>query len=74
MTDFVFAIGWIILCIGGVLLAACILLFVGWLVQCAWIAFSETFRAICKAESLIYEYRKNREEFLKWRNTNAGNG
>ena len=67
MTEFVFALGWSVLCIGGVLLTACILLFLGWLLQCAWVAFSVTFRKICKTESLICEYRKNREEFLKWR-------
>ena len=28
---------------------------------------SNRFQAICKAESLILEYRKNRDEFLRWR-------
>lgn len=33
----------------------------------AWVVASNRFRAICKAESLILEYRKNRDEFLRWR-------
>lgn len=32
----------------------------------AWVAFSNRFRDICKAESLIFEYRKYREQFLEW--------
>lgn len=28
--------------------------------------FSNKFRSVCKAESLIYEYRKYHEQFLAW--------
>lgn len=35
-------------------------------VCCAWADFSNKFRSVCKAESLIYEYRKYREQFLAW--------
>lgn len=66
-------LGWIVLTLGGILLTACILLFLAWLVSFAWVAFSENFRAICKAESLIYEYRKNREKFLEWKEKEDGN-
>ena len=31
-----------------------------------WKIFSGKFRAVCKAESLIFEYKKNRKEFLQW--------
>ena len=33
----------------------------------AWMAASNKFRKVCRGESLIFEYWKNREEFLKWR-------
>lgn len=32
----------------------------------AWIHASNKFRDVCKAESLIHEYRRNREKFLQW--------
>ena len=40
----------------------------------AWVMFSNRFRDICKAESLIFEYRKNRHDFLIWKNTKDGEG
>ena len=67
MVEIAQGLGMTLMAFGGILIAAVILLFLGWLVQVAWIAFSDTFRAICKAESMIFEYRKNREEFLKWK-------
>ena len=33
----------------------------------AWIKASNAWRGILKAESLIYEYKQNRDEYLKWR-------
>ena len=59
-------IGIIVCGLGGGLLSLAIVGFLGWLVCCAWAAFSNKFRAICKAESLIFEYRKYREQFLAW--------
>jgi hypothetical protein len=67
IVNFAFGIGTVIMCLGAVLLASSIILFLGWLVQFAWTAFSVTFRAICKTESLICDYKKNREKFLEWR-------
>lgn len=32
-----------------------------------WINASNMFRKIMHAESLIYEYKKNREEYLLWK-------
>ena len=32
-----------------------------------WIKASDAWRSILKAESLIYEYKKNREKYLKWK-------
>jgi len=37
----------------------------------AWIFASNAFRNICKAESMIHEYRKNREKFLHWIETES---
>ena len=31
-----------------------------------WIDASNKWRNICKAESLIYEYRREREKYLAW--------
>lgn len=65
--DAVFRIIGIIVCgLGGGLLCVAIVGFLGWLVCCAWIAFSDKFRAVCKAESLIFEYHKYHEQFLAW--------
>lgn len=65
--DAVFRIIGIIVCVlGGGLLCVAIVGFLGWLVCCAWIAFSNKFRAVCKGESLIFEYHKYHEQFLAW--------
>lgn len=32
-----------------------------------WISFSNKFRSVCKAESLIHEYKKERKEYLEWK-------
>ncbi len=65
--DAVYRIIGIIVCgLGGGLLCVAIVWFLGWLVCCAWAAFSNKFRAVCKAESLIFEYRKYHEQFLAW--------
>lgn len=67
MAEIAYELGEIFMIMGGILIAVGLLCLLGFLVECAWIAFSDTFRAICKAESLIFEYRKNREKFLEWR-------
>ena len=59
-------IGIIVCGMGGGLLCVAIVGFLGWLACCAWAAFSNKFRAVCKAERLIFEYRKYREQFLAW--------
>lgn len=60
-------IGTVVLCLGGSLLAFCIIGLLAWLASAIWVAFSDKFRRICKAESLIFEYRKNRTEFMAWK-------
>ena len=67
MIEWIYAIGIVVSVVGGVLLCACILCLLGLGLNCAWIAYSESFRDICKAESLIKEYRKNREKYMEWK-------
>lgn len=59
-------IGIIVCGLGGGLLCITLVGFLGWVVCCAWAAFSDRFRAICKAESLIFEYRRYHEQFMAW--------
>ena len=51
---------------GGVILASLLLAGLFLLMCGAWILASNSFRDICKAESLIREYRRNSEKFLEW--------
>ena len=60
-------IGAFFLIFGGLLLFAVTLVFAAYLVACLWIATSNKWRNICKAESLIFEYRKNRKKYLDWK-------
>lgn len=67
MNDIAFWIGTVVMGIGGVLLAICIIGLLAYFASAAWVVFSERFRSICKAESLIFEYRRNRTEFMAWK-------
>ena len=60
-------IGAVFLIAGGVLLISALFGFAIWLVGEIWIAASNKWRGILRAESLIYEYRKNRDEFMRWK-------
>lgn len=53
--------------VGGLLLFGVLVALAVRLMCELWIGVSIRFRSILKAESLIYEYRKNRDEFLRWR-------
>lgn len=66
MEKFCNDVGVLVTICGGFLLCIAIVLFLGWLVLCAWVIFSNQFREICKCESMIFEYRKYREQFLAW--------
>ena len=58
-----------ILCImGGVCLIALVIGALFWLSGEVWIEASNKWRDIVRAESLIYEYRRNRDKFLRWMN------
>lgn len=61
------SVGAFFLLVGGALLLAAVLALFAWLVGSAWIATSNKWRRICQAESLIFEYRKNREEYMEWK-------
>lgn len=67
MEAFVEGIGMFFVAIGGIAAVLAALFFFWWLADIAWIAASNRFRDICKAESLIFEYRREREEYLWWK-------
>lgn len=52
---------------GGGLLALTIVGLATWFACWVWIKTSSRFRGICKAESLIYEYKNNRDDFMYWK-------
>lgn len=56
-----------VLIVGGCLLLAAGVGLAALLVANIWIAASNKWRSILRAESLIYEYRQNRDEFLMWK-------
>lgn len=60
-------IGAIFLIAGGVLVFAAVLGFCGYIVAILWTEARNKWRSICKAESLILEYKKNRYKFLAWK-------
>ena len=53
--------------IGGFLVSLTIPGLLLWALCSTWIAASNKFRAVCRGESLIFEYRKNRTAFLAWK-------
>lgn len=67
MTEIAVWIGYWFMLIGGWLIAAALLGFLGWTVCKAWRAFSNMFRNVCRVESLIHEYRFHKQEFLEWK-------
>ncbi len=65
-------IGAIFVVVGGVFLTGAVLGLMIWLSGVIWIEASNKWRAILRAESLIYEYRKNRDKFLRWKDEQDG--
>ena len=59
-------IGYVVMAVGGFALFVIMsTLFIE--IACElWVLASTKFRAVWKAESLVYEYNKNREKFLEW--------
>lgn len=60
-------IGAAFMLIGGVALMAIVLGLAVYAAGLAWVAASDKWRDILRAESLIYEYRMNRDAYIKWR-------
>ena len=59
-------VGFELMVVGGLLLFGVLVALSARIMCELWIGVSNRFRDICKAESLIHEYRRNREKFLKW--------
>ena len=69
MEQFYCRIGRVVCILGGIALSACVLALVFSLAAELWIMASERWRGICRAESLIHEYKRNREYFFEWLET-----
>lgn len=67
MSGAVEIIGTLFCIIGGSIMVLGALVFMSCIVTWMWQKASNEFRAICKAESLIFEYKKEREEYLRWK-------
>ena len=68
-------IGAVFMIVGGVALVAIVLSLVIYAASWAWVAASDKRRDILRAESLIYEYRMNRDAYIKWKkNANKDGG
>lgn len=72
MEQFVKVIGATMLLLGGLGLSAIITGFVFGLAADMWRTASYKWRGILSGESFIWEYRKNREQYMKWRESNNG--
>lgn len=66
MSNFHAIVGGVVSIVGGCILGLSILMILFWILCELWVHISNRFRSICKAESLIFEYRRNRDEFLEW--------
>ena len=72
MSDIYIAIGKIICGLGGGMLALVVLALLGYAACVLWIRASNEFRSICSAESMIFEYKKNRRGFMHWYHMQKG--
>lgn len=68
-------IGAVFMIVGGAALVAILLSLVIYAAGLAWVAASDKWRDILRAESLIYEYRMNRDAYIEWKkNVNKDGG
>lgn len=68
-------IGAAFMIVGGVALVAIVLSLVIYAAGWAWVAASDKWGDILRSESLIYEYRMNRDAYIKWKkNANKDGG
>lgn len=63
------SVGLIVIIIGSIFVILFLLCFGWWALSSIWIAASNKFRDICRAESLIFEYRRERDAYLRWKKT-----
>lgn len=66
MEQFCLYVGKFFVFVGGVALCSAFVALFVYIACQAWIAASNRFRDILKAESLIYRYRKEEKLFRKW--------
>lgn len=67
MEDFYCKAVQIVLYLGGGLLALALVGLATWFACWVWIKMSCRFRGIYKVESLIFEYKCNRDDFMYWK-------
>lgn len=65
-------IGKLICGLGGGMLTLAILALLVNIACVLWVDASQRFREICQAESLIFEYRKHRNDFMYWLHMQKG--
>lgn len=63
------SVGVIVIIIGSIFVILFLLCFVWWALGSIWISASNKFRRICQAECLIFEYRRERDAYLRWKKT-----
>lgn len=56
-----------VLIVGGCLFSLILIATLVQIVFKAWISVNNNFRGICKAESMIHEYRIDRDKYIKWK-------
>lgn len=66
MDQIAMCVGYLVIAFAFLTLIFWLLCGVGYLICLTWEAFSEEFRSICRAESLILEYKKYQKEFQRW--------
>lgn len=67
LDNFALFIGYAVITVGGFALFSIMSAFFIKIACELWVIASTNFRAVWKAESLVYEYNKNKEKFLQWR-------
>ncbi len=67
MNDFLNNVTQIVSYIGGMCILAVLIGVLVGLAATVWVWVSDKWRAVCKAESLIHEYRKEREDYFAWK-------
>ena len=72
MTELACVIGAVFMIGGLAFITAVIVVFAWDYIGSLWIDASNKWRNICKAESLIHEYRREREQYLAWKEAHNG--